>query len=88
MKAVADVGRHGGGELAMSDLRRCTRTHEAQPPGNAMDVGVDRKRRATKREQQHSRRRFRAHAGQGTEVALGLLVAELAQTIEVRHTLA
>jgi hypothetical protein len=88
MKAVADVGRHGRGELAMSDLRRCTRAHEAQPSGNAVDVGVDRKRRATKREQQHTGRCFRANAGQGTEVGLGVLVAEFLQTIERRYTLA
>jgi hypothetical protein len=88
MKAVADVGRHGRAELAMSDLRCCTRMHEAQPSGNAVDVGVDRKRRTTKREQQHTSSRFRAYAGQGTEIDLGVVVAEFVETIERGRTLA
>jgi hypothetical protein len=53
-----------------------------------VDVGIDRKGRATKREQQHARRGFRTHSGQGTKVGIGLLVAEFVQTLERRHALA
>ena len=65
----------------MSDLRRCLGTDEAQPSGHAVDVGIDRKRLTTKRKQQHTRRGFRAHAGQGTKVGIGVLIAELVQTL-------
>lgn len=88
MKAVADVGRHGRRELAMSGLRGRLGTYEPQPSGDAVDVGIDRKGRATKREQQHARRGFRAHAGQGTEIGIGVLVAEFVQALERRHALA
>jgi hypothetical protein len=88
MKAVADVGRNGGGEHTMGDLRAGRGTDEPQSSGDAVDVGIDRKRRASERKKQNTRRGLGPHAGQGTKIGIGVLVAEGVQALQRRVALA
>ena len=88
MEAVADVGRNGRAELAMGDLRGGRGTDKPQSSGDAMDVSIDRKRRASERKEQNTRRGLGAHAGQGTKIGIGVLVAEVVKTLQRRDTLA
>jgi hypothetical protein len=88
MKAVTDVGRNGRGELAMGDLRSGRGTDEPQSSGDAMDMGIDRKRRAAERKKQNTRRGLGPHTGQRTKIGIGVLVAEVVQTLQRRDALA
>jgi hypothetical protein len=88
MKAVADVGRNGWGELAMGDLRGGRGTDEPQSSGDAMHVSIDRKRRTSEGKEQNTGRGLGPHAGQGTKIGIGVLVAEVVQTLQRRDTLA
>ncbi len=58
------------------------RRDEAQPQGDAMDVGIDREGGAAEREKQHDGRRLWPHAVDGRQPGQRLVERQVGQEVE------